>query len=101
MTEITKSFDELAVTIESSRERARTAVNAEFVGLYWQIGKWLSERRAESKWGDKMIVETAEYLSSRYSDMQGFCRPGLYRMLQFYGLYQEDAIVSPLVTQKA
>jgi len=101
MTEIAKSFDELVVMIESARARAWTAVNAELVGLYWQVGKWLSERRAEAKWGDKMIVETAEYLSSRYSDMKGFSRPGLYRMLQFYELYQEDEIVSPLVTQIA
>ena len=34
-------FQELVRMIEAARERAWNAVNAELVGLYWEIGKWL------------------------------------------------------------
>jgi len=34
-----------------------------------------------------------------YPELKGFNRQGLYRMKQFYELYKDDEIVSPLVTQ--
>ena len=92
-------FQELVRMIESARERAWNAVNAELVGLYWEIGKWLCVRCADAKWGDKVINATAEYLSANFPNAKGFSRPGLYRMRQFYELYKDDEIVSPLVRQ--
>jgi len=99
MTEIAKSFDELVVMIESARARAWAAVNAELVGLYWQIGKWLSERRADAKWGDKIVDAAAEHLKCKRPDLGSFTRRTLYRTLEFYDTYAQDEFVSPLVTQ--
>lgn len=93
------AFDELAGMVESARARAWAAVNAELVGLYWEVGKWLSARCAKAEWGDKVIRAAAEYLAVRCPDMKGFSRPGLYRMRQFYELYKDDETVSPLVRQ--
>ena len=92
-------FQELVRMIESARERAWNAVNAELVGLYWEIGKWLCVRCADAKWGDKVISAAAEYLSANFPNAKGFSRPGLYRMRQFYELYKDDEIVSPVVRQ--
>lgn len=49
------AFDEIVRMIDAARERAWRAVNTELVSLYWEIGKWLSARRAKAEWGTKLL----------------------------------------------
>ncbi len=93
------AFDEIVRMIDAARERAWRAVNTELVSLYWEIGKWLSARRAKAEWGDKIVANAAEYLASRRPDLKGYNKRTLYRMLEFYETYKDDQIVTPLVTQ--
>lgn len=93
------TFDEIVRMIDAARERAWRAVNTELVSLYWEIGKWLSARRAKAEWGDKIVANAAEYLASRRPDLKGYNKRTLYRMLEFYETYKDDPIVTPLVTQ--
>ena len=87
--------------VEAAKSRAWAAVNAELVALYWNVGKWLSEKCARAEWGDRTIRNIAERIARTRPDLSGFSRPGLYRMRQFYELYKDDEIVSPLVRQIA
>lgn len=93
------AFDEIVRMIDAARERAWRAVNSELVSLYWEIGKWLSARRAKAEWGDKVVASAAEYLASRRPDLKGYNKRTLYRMLEFYETYKDDQFVTPLVTQ--
>lgn len=95
------NFDELISMIESARARAWQAVNSELVALYWNVGKWLSDKCAKANWGDKTIRSIAEHIAKTRPDIKGFSRAGLCRMRQFYEFYKEDEIVSPLVRQMA
>ena len=106
MTETTKTdlvetpaFDELAGMIEAARARAWAAVNAELVGLYWEIGKWLSARCKLATWGDKVVDAASEYLRTKRPDLGSYTRRTLYRAREFYEAYAADEIVTPLVTQ--
>ena len=45
------NFDELISMIEAARARAWQAVNSELVALYWNVGKWLSDKCAKANWG--------------------------------------------------
>lgn len=45
------NFDELFSMIESARARVWQAVNSELVALYWNVGKWLSDKCAKANWG--------------------------------------------------
>lgn len=92
-------FEEIVGMIDAARERAWRAVNSELVALYWEIGRWLSERRARAEWGDKIVANAAEYLASKRPDLKGYTRRTLYRMLEFYETYKDDEIVTPVVTQ--
>ena len=92
---------ELVSMVEAAKERAWRSVNSELVALHWEVGKWLSEKSARAEWGDKTIRNLAERISKTRPDLSGFSRPGLYRMRQFYELYKDDEIVSPLVRQIA
>lgn len=92
-------FDELVQIIQTSRDRALKAVNAEMIQMYWNVGAYLSKLCADANFGDKVIDEVAAYIAQKNPGVKGFNRRGLYRMKQFYELYKDDKFVSPLVTQ--
>ncbi len=85
--------------IESARQRAMKAVNAELINMYWEVGKYLSSLVENSSFGDKVIDEVAAYIAESNPTIKGFNRRGLYRMKQFYETYKDAEIVTPLVTQ--
>lgn len=67
--------------------------------MYWDIGKYVSEKVNNSLWGSKTVQNIANYIKIKYPNLSGFDRRGIYRMKQFYEMYCDDEFVSPLVTQ--
>ncbi len=92
-------FGAVISIIENAKGRALKAVNAELINMYWEVGEYLSELCAKSSFGDKVIEDVADYISSANPTIKGFNRRGLYRMRQFYETYRDDEFVTPLVTQ--
>jgi hypothetical protein len=93
------SFADVVRLIEQARERAYQAVNKELVGLYWQVGKYISGKLESAEWGDGVVDRLAQHLFRTLPGLRGFTRRNLFRMRQFYETYAEDEKVSPLVTQ--
>lgn len=93
------AFAEVVTLIQSARHRALQAVNTELVGLYWQVGEYISRKLASAEWGDGVVDELARYLERTQPGLRGFTRRNLFRMRQFYETYRDDQKVSPLVTQ--
>ena len=94
-----KDFNEILKMIESSKEKAYRKVNEELITLYWNVGCYISEKIRFKEWGTKVVDNLANYIKEKYPTLRGFNRRGLYRMRQFYELYKDDEIVSPMVTQ--
>ena len=94
-----EDFSEIISIIETAKMRALKAVNTELITMYYEIGKYLSELCSNSKFGDKVINDVEMYISKNNPTIKGFNRRGLYRMKQFYELYKDDELVTPLVTQ--
>ncbi len=92
-------FGAVISIIENAKGRALKAVNAELINMYWEVGEYLSNLCAESSFGDKVIDEVADYISTTAPTIKGFNRRGLYRMRQFYETYKDDEFVSALLTQ--
>ena len=69
------------------------------ISLYWDFGKYISEKVNDSNWGDKIVDKLAEFMKREYPTMKGFNKRGIYRMKQFYDTYKDYPFVSPLVTQ--
>lgn len=92
-------FDEVLALIEAARHRAYQAVNTELVGLYWQLGEYISEKIASAVWGDSVVEALAATIAREYPGMRGFTRRNLFRMRQFYEAYRGQKKVSPLLTQ--
>ena len=93
------SFNEIINMIETRRNNAYRKVNEELIGLYWDFGKYISEKVNDSNWGDKIVDKLVEFMKREYPTMKGFNRAGIYRMKQFYEAYKDNEIVAPLVRQ--
>ena len=92
-------FYEIAQMIEIRKNNAYRKVNEELIGLYWEFGKYISEKIKLKKWGSKTIEKLACFMKENYPTLKGFNKRGIYRMKQFYETYKDNDIVSPLVTQ--
>jgi predicted nuclease of restriction endonuclease-like (RecB) superfamily len=92
-------FDEVLALIAAARRRAYQAVNTELVGLYWQLGAYISKKIESAQWGEGVVHELAAAIARRYPGMRGYTRRNLFRMRQFYEAYRSNEKVSPLVTQ--
>lgn len=92
-------FYEVVQLIKQSRENAIKSVNVELINLYWNVGSYIRYQLAESEWGDKTVIELADYIKKHHPELRGFNKRGLYRMKQFYETYFEIQIVSSPMTQ--
>ena len=95
----TAAIGEIAKLIKSHRERAYRKINEELVTMYFEIGKYLSEKVKAESWGAGVIENIAKGINEAFPTIKGFGRRGLYRMMQFYEIYSQNEIVSPLVAQ--
>jgi len=95
-----KQFEDIIQLIKQSRSNALKTVNTELINLYWNIGEYISRQLAIAGWGEKTVDELADYIQINHPELKGFNRRGLYRMKQFYGTYASMAFVSTLRTQK-
>ena len=94
-----KQFEEVYNLIKKARNSALINVNSELINLYWNVGKYISQKVATAEWGTSVVNNLADYLKAKQPDLKGFSRRGLYRMKQFYETYKDAEKVSPLVTQ--
>lgn len=73
--------------IQASQTRAVLAVNAELLGLYWDIGRQLDAWQRERAWGSGVVEQMARDLQASYPGMKGFSRTSLFAMRQFYAFF--------------
>ena len=85
--------------IEKHRQVAYRKINEQLVSLYFEIGKYLSEKVENQPWGSNAIKTIALTIKQEYPTMKGITQRGLYRMMQFYKEYGHNVIVSSLLTQ--
>lgn len=96
--QVETTFTEVVNLIHTARQRAYQAANTELVGLYWQVGRYISRKLAAAEWGEGVVNQLAQHLALTMPGLRGFTQRNLFRMRQFYDLYAADAKVSPLVT---
>ena len=94
-----KDFLHILFLIEKAKEKALSSVNRELITLYWEVGKYISNKIKGAEWGEGIIDNLAEYISIKNPEIKGFTRRGLFRMRQFYDTYADKVKVSALLTQ--
>lgn len=93
------AFNEIVNLIQAARARSLQFVNSELVGLYWQIGKYISSKLQAAEWGEGVVDQLAQHLARTLPGLRGFTRRNLFRMRQFYESYTGNEKVSALLTQ--
>ena len=97
--DLTSTFAEVAQIIDEARGNAYRKVNEELILMYQRVGQYLSKKAEIAKYGDSYIDSLASYIQKKFPGIKGFNRRGLYRMKQFYELYDGNKKVSALLTQ--
>ena len=93
-------LDEVRALIDSARQRAVVAVNAELTLMYWRIGQRiqvviLTGKRAE--YGEAIVATLSRQLVQHYG--RGFAEKSLRRMVQFAAAFPVEPVVATLSQQ--
>jgi predicted nuclease of restriction endonuclease-like (RecB) superfamily len=86
---------DLKEKIRNSQMKAALKVNTEMLTLYWEIGKELTEKQAQSNWGDKIIIQLAKDLNNEFPEIKGFSATNLKyirKWFQFYTVIGQQAV---------
>ncbi len=87
--EYAKLLEQLKKDIQQTQLRATLAVTKELILLYWRIGKMLSEKITDERWGAKTIDRIAKDLQESFPDVSGFSVRNLKYMRKLAECYKE------------
>ena len=93
-------FAEVVSMIQRTRANVISIANTALIDLYWQVGKYISDKIAVSEWGEGVVKQLAAYIEKNCPETKGFSDKNLWRMKQFYETYcSADEKLSTLVRQ--
>jgi len=93
------NFNQIIEIIKRRKNNAYRKVNEELILLYLDVGKFLYELIENSSYGDKITTKAANFMKINYPEIKEFTKRNIERMIQFYKVYKDDEIATPLVTQ--
>jgi len=79
---------ELKAKIRSAQVKVAISANSVMIDFYLEMGKMISEKQKESKWGDKLIDQLAKDLKSEFSEISGLSPSNLKYCKRFYLFYK-------------
>ncbi len=86
-----EDFNQIVSMIQTARFRAFAKVNEELINLYYNVGKFISQKVENAEWGTGVVDQLAQFIKENYPEIKGFTRRGLYRMKQFYETYNPSS----------
>lgn len=93
-------FSEIKGLIQSARQRAAVAVNAELTLLYWQVGERINSevlKGERANYGQEVVVGLSKRLTQAFG--RGWSRRNLFQMIRFAELFPSLEIVQTLSAQ--
>jgi len=82
-------FTDIIQLIKHSRTNAISAINAELINLYWNIGGYIYDKLEKSEWGESVVAELAKYIQQNEPEIKGFSDKNIWRMKKFYETYKD------------
>ena len=90
---------EVKERVRSAHHAALKAVNAELVGLYWDIGRMIAQRQKREGWGKSVVQQLAADLQAEFRGLGGFSASNLWRMKALFEAYAGSEKLAPLVRE--
>ena len=84
-----KFLEDVKQDVQEAQLRAAMTITKELIGLYWRIGKMLSEKALLESWGSKTIEKISKDLSSSFPGITCFSHRNLKFMRQFADSYPD------------
>ena len=78
-----------------SQIKASVKVNQEMLQFYWELGRDIVEKKAESRWGSGFMMNLSRDLKEINPDATCFSETNLLYMKNFYLLYQPYLEITP------
>ncbi len=94
-----KNFHEIFDLIVQAKQQAILAVNSELINLYWNIGKYISEKTIAENWGKSIVKNLSDYIQEKDASIKGFSSQNLWRMKQFFEAYSGKEKLSSLTRE--
>ena len=86
-------FQEVYGIIQAHRQRVAGAVNRESLNMIWEVGGYISNKLRGTEWGDGIVRQLAEYISTQDATVRGWSYRTLYKMVQFYETYSSSSFI--------
>ena len=86
---------DLSSRYRRSQIKASVKVNQEMLQFYWELGKDIVEKKAESRWGSGFMKNLSRDLKEVNPDATCFSETNLLYMKNFYLLYQPYITITP------
>jgi len=83
-----KWLSEVKHKIQSAQIRTALVANSALIEFYYDLGRVIVEKQAESSWGDKLIQRLSKDLQSEFLGMSGFSYTNLKYCKQFFQYFQ-------------
>jgi len=64
--------------------KAAVKVNSELLNFYWELGREITEKQKEAKWGDKFLERLSKDLMEEFPEVKGFSLRNLKYIRQWY-----------------
>jgi len=96
-----EQFSEVQKLIRSAKVQINRAVNAGLIDLYWQIGAYIHQKLQTSEWVKSVVQDLSDFIREKEPDVKGFSAQNIWRMKQFYEIYNRNEKLSPLVRELA
>ena len=91
---------DLSSRYRRSQIKASVKVNQEMLQFYWELGKDIVEKKAESRWGSGFMKNLSRDLKEVNPDATCFSETNLLYMKNFYLLYQPYLQITPQVEEQ-
>ncbi|MHC1737931.1 MAG: YhcG family protein [Ignavibacteriaceae bacterium] len=91
-------ISEIKEKIRQSQYEALKTVNVHLINLYWEIGKSIAAKQAES-WGKAIVPTLSKELQKEFPGVGGFSEGNLWLMAQFFNEYTGVEFLVPLVRE--
>jgi predicted nuclease of restriction endonuclease-like (RecB) superfamily len=84
---------------QRSQIQASISVNRELLKFYWELGKEISEKEKQYRWGSKFLQELSNDLQKLFPEVKGFSKRNLELIRKWYLFWSSSEITKQVVSQ--
>lgn len=92
-TEFEVWIEKIKKHIQQRQINALQSLNREMIRLYWFLGKQITEKQAQTQWGNGFVKNMSAELQRTFPKVSGFSTDNLRFMKRMYLFYNEDIII--------